>query len=162
MQGGLWGIEKAPYTYSNHGETIREWWVGLILGCIKGSCKCGTVEKWKGCPISYILHQHESCYTIIEKLALALVVAVRKLQPYFLAYTIKVLTDIQESTKETWHFGRMVEWAIEQSEFDIKYIPRQGNQRESNCRLRSRIVYVICWWINKFPWEWSKTGINHT
>lgn len=162
MQGGLWGIEKAPHTYSNLGETIREWWVGVIHGCVKGNCKCGTIEKWNGCPISYILHQPESCYTDIEKLALALVVSVRKLQPYVLAYTIKVLTDIQESTKETWHFGRMVWWAIELSEFDIKYIPRQGNQRASNCRLRSRIVYVICWWISKFPWEWSKTSINHT
>ncbi|XP_077242710.1 uncharacterized protein LOC143883249 [Tasmannia lanceolata] len=52
--------------------------------------------------------------------------AARKLRPYFQAHTIKVLTD--QPLRQVLHkpdtSGRLVKWAVELSEFDIRYMPR--------------------------------------
>ena len=59
----------------------------------------------------------------MEKLAFALVMAARKLKPYFQTHTIIVLTDqplkrVMSSLEAT---GRMALWAIELSKFDVQY-----------------------------------------
>ena len=60
------------------------------------------------------------------KLILALVTTARKLRPYFQAHTIEVLTEYP--MKQVLHkpevSGRLMKWAIELSEFDIKYKPK--------------------------------------
>ena len=62
----------------------------------------------------------------MEKLIFALVTAARKLHPYFKAHTIEVLTEY--SMKQVLHkpetSGRLMKWAIELSEFDIRYRPK--------------------------------------
>ena len=63
----------------------------------------------------------EERYPRIEKLAFALVMAARKLKPYFQAHTILVLTDqpLKRAMSSLEAAGRMALWAIELSEFDI-------------------------------------------
>ena len=72
------------------------------------------------------LRGEEERYPRIEKLILALVTAARKLRPYFQAHTIKVLTEYP--MKQVLHkpktLGRLMKWAIELSEFDIRYNPK--------------------------------------
>ena len=62
----------------------------------------------------------------MEKLILALVTAARKLRPYFQAHTIEV--PIEYLMKQVLHkpktSGRLMKWAIELSEFDIRYKPK--------------------------------------
>ena len=62
----------------------------------------------------------------MEKLILALVTAARKLHPYFQAHTIEVPTEYP--VKQVLHkpevSGRLMKWAIELSEFDIRYKPK--------------------------------------
>ena len=62
----------------------------------------------------------------MEKLILALVTATRKLRPYFQAHTIEVPTEYP--MKQVLHkpetSGRLMKWAIELSEFDIRYKPK--------------------------------------
>ena len=62
----------------------------------------------------------------MEKLILALVTAARKLRPYFQAHTIEV--PIEYPMKKVLHkpetSGRLMKWAIELSEFDIRYRPK--------------------------------------
>ena len=62
----------------------------------------------------------------MEKLILALVTTSRKLRPYFQAHTIEVPT--QYPMKKILHkpetLGRLIKWAIELSEFDIRDKPR--------------------------------------
>ena len=62
----------------------------------------------------------------MEKLILALVTAARKLRPYFQAHTIEVLTEYP--MKQVLHkpetSGRLMKWAIELSESDIRYKPK--------------------------------------
>ena len=62
----------------------------------------------------------------MEKLILAWVTTSRKLRPYFQAHTIEV--PIEYPMKQILHkpetSGRLMKWAIELSEFDIRYKPR--------------------------------------
>ena len=62
----------------------------------------------------------------METLILALVTTARKLRPYFQAHTIEVPTEYP--MKEVLHkpetLGRLMKWAIELSEFDIRYKPK--------------------------------------
>ena len=62
----------------------------------------------------------------MEKLILALVTTARRLQPYFQAHTIEVLTEhpMREILHKPETSGRLIKWAIEFSEFDIRYKPR--------------------------------------
>ena len=72
---------------------------------------------------SRALRGAEERYPRMEKLILALVTAARKLRPYFQAHTIEVPTEYP--MKQVLHkpetSGRLMKWAIELSEFDIKY-----------------------------------------
>ena len=65
-------------------------------------------------------------YLKMEKLILALVTAARKLCPYFQAHTIEIST--KYPMKQVLHkpetSGRLMKWAIELSEFDIRYKPK--------------------------------------
>ena len=75
---------------------------------------------------SRALRGAEERYPRMEKLILALVTAARKLRPYFQAYTIEVPTEFP--MKQVLHkqetSGRQMKWAIELSEFDIRYKPK--------------------------------------
>ena len=68
----------------------------------------------------------EERYPRIEKLALALMTAARKLKPYFQAHVIIVLTDqpLKKAMSSPEAAGRMALWAIELNEFDVRYHPR--------------------------------------
>ena len=56
-------------------------------------------------------------------MAFTLIVAARKLKPYFQAYTIIVLTDkpLRKAMSNPEAAGRMALWVVELSEFDIQY-----------------------------------------
>ena len=75
---------------------------------------------------SRALRGAEERYPRMEKLILALVTIARKLCPYFQAHTIEVPTEYP--MKQVLHkletFGRLMKWAIEPSEFDIRYKPK--------------------------------------
>ena len=62
-------------------------------------------------------------YPPMEKLAFALVAAAGKLKSYFQAHTVNVLTDkpLRRAMSNPEAAGRLALWAIELSEFDIKY-----------------------------------------
>ena len=62
----------------------------------------------------------------MEKLILALVTTSRKLQPYFQAHTVEVPIEypMMQILHKTETLGRIIKWAIELSEFDIRYKPR--------------------------------------
>ncbi|XP_058189300.1 uncharacterized protein LOC131306887 [Rhododendron vialii] len=65
-------------------------------------------------------------YPRAEKIAFAMVIAARRLWPYFQAHFIKVLTD--QPLRRILHCpetsGRLIQWSIELGEFDIEYKPR--------------------------------------
>ena len=65
---------------------------------------------------------------MMKKLAFALITASRKLRHYFQAHVIVVMTDhpLKKSMNKLEVAGRLVQWAIELSEFDVKYKPRNA------------------------------------
>lgn len=75
---------------------------------------------------SHSLLDAETRYSPPEKLILALVMAKRKLRQYFEGHEITVYTDqpIRAILAKPDCSGRMTKWAIEISEFDIRYKPR--------------------------------------
>ena len=76
--------------------------------------------------VSKVLQGPEVRYQALEKAALAVVFSARRLRHYFQSFTVLVMTDlpIQKVLKKPDVAGRMVKWAVELSEFDIKYEPR--------------------------------------
>ena len=62
----------------------------------------------------------------MEKLILALVTTSKKLRPYFQAHTVEVPTEypMKQILHKPETSGRLMKWAIELSEFDIRYKPR--------------------------------------
>ena len=75
---------------------------------------------------SRALRRAEERYPRMEKLILVLVTVARKLCPYFQAHTIELPTEYP--MKQVLHkpevSGRLMKWAIELSEFDIRYKPK--------------------------------------
>ena len=80
-------------------------------------------------PVYYISQAFQGTrarYPRVEKLAFALIIASRKLRPYFQAHIVLVMTDqpLQKAMGRPNAAGRMVQWAVEFSQFDIDYRPR--------------------------------------
>ncbi|KAK1365091.1 hypothetical protein POM88_040652 [Heracleum sosnowskyi] len=60
--------------------------------------------------VSKILHRAEINYSLIEKFALALIMALRKLCPYFQAHKIEVLTD--QPLRNILHSPKLIRWLM--------------------------------------------------
>jgi dsDNA-binding SOS-regulon protein len=86
-------------------------------------------EERRQLPVYYTsraLRGAEERYPPMEKLAFALVTVARKLRPYFQAHTIVLLTNhpLRKAMNKPDAAGRLIQWSIELSEFDIDYRPR--------------------------------------
>ena len=70
----------------------------------------------------------EGRYPLIEKLAFALITAFRKLRHYFQAHVINVMTNhpLKKAVNKLEAAGCLIQWAVELSEFDIRYQPRHA------------------------------------
>ena len=87
----------------------------------------GRVQK----PVYYTnraLKGAKARYPQIEKLAFALITASRKLRHYFQAYIINVMTNhpLKKAMNKLEAAGQLIQWVVELSEFDIKYLPRHA------------------------------------
>ena len=87
----------------------------------------GKVQK----PVYYTsqaLKGVEGRYPLMEKLAFTLITASRKLRHYFQAHVIIVMTDhpLKKAMNKLEAAGQLIQWAIELSEFDIRYQPRNA------------------------------------
>ena len=108
------------------GETL---YIYLAVSETTVSAVLVREENGKQQPVYYIsktLLNAETRYNQLEKLALALVTAGRKLRPYFQCHPIVVLT--QYPLRAILHkpelSGRLTKWAVELSEYDITFQPR--------------------------------------
>ncbi|GJW73825.1 reverse transcriptase domain-containing protein [Tanacetum coccineum] len=88
-----------------------------------------TEKNERQMPIHYVsrsLQGVEINYAPIEKLALALVHAARRLRRYFQDHPIKVITDspIGQVLNNLGASGRLAKWAVELGAYGITYVPR--------------------------------------
>jgi hypothetical protein len=74
------------------------------------------------------LHGAKERYPQIKKLAFALIIALRKLRPYFQAHTIRVLTEypLRKVMQKLDLSGRLENWAIELGQFDLEFVLRNA------------------------------------
>ena len=87
----------------------------------------GRVQK----PVYYTnraLRGAKGQYPQIEKLAFALITTSRKLRHYFQAHVINIMIDhpLKKAMNKLEAAGRLIQWAVELSEFDIKYQSRHA------------------------------------
>ena len=80
-------------------------------------------------PVYYVskrLLDAETRYSSMEKLVYALVLAARKLRPYFQAHKIEVRTSypMRHILHKPEASGRMLKWAIELGQYDLEYVSR--------------------------------------
>ena len=111
---------------SKGGENL---YLYLAVSTIAVSTALIREEAKKQLPVYYVNQAFQgakSSYPRIKKIAFALIVASHKLKQYFQANPILVMTDqpIKKSMNKLEAAGRMVQWAIELSQFDIEYLPR--------------------------------------
>ncbi|XP_025625553.1 uncharacterized protein [Arachis hypogaea] len=78
--------------------------------------------------VSRALQGAEPRYSKLEKLALALLTSSRRLRQYFQSHQIVVRTDqgIRQVLQKPDLVGRMMTWAIELSQYDLRYEPRHA------------------------------------
>ncbi|KAL5555727.1 hypothetical protein UlMin_037963 [Ulmus minor] len=103
----------------------------LYLAVSKGAVSSALIREEEGVqwPIYYTsksLLDAETRYPEVEKLALALMIAARKLRPYFQAHTIIVPTKfpLKQILQKPDTSGCLAKWSIELGEFDILFKPR--------------------------------------
>ncbi|GAU49854.1 hypothetical protein TSUD_129960 [Trifolium subterraneum] len=78
--------------------------------------------------VSRALQGPELRYLQIEKIALAVIMAARKLRYYFLAHSIVIRTDqpVKQLLARPDMVGRMLKWSLELAEFDINFESRKA------------------------------------
>ncbi|XP_074374144.1 uncharacterized protein LOC141714528 [Apium graveolens] len=83
-------------------------------------------HQWPVYYVSKRLLDAETRYTNMEKLVYALILAARKLRPYFQAHRIEVRTAylLRHILYKPESSGRMLKWAVELGQFDLEYCPR--------------------------------------
>ncbi|GAA0160985.1 hypothetical protein LIER_17411 [Lithospermum erythrorhizon] len=76
--------------------------------------------------VSLVMRGAETKYPLMEKFVFSLIVAARKLKTYFEAYPVELITDqpLRKILENPSRSGRIVKWAIELSEFDLRYTAR--------------------------------------
>ena len=113
--------QPPPWRKIVYVEAVSEWAISAVL------FRCPSHKEQK--PIYYVsraLADAETRYSKIEQTTLALRSAAQKLCPYFQAHSVVILTD--QPLRNILHkpdlSGRMLQWAIELSEYGIEYQPR--------------------------------------
>ncbi|XP_063942623.1 uncharacterized protein LOC108203423 [Daucus carota subsp. sativus] len=108
------------------GETLI-----LYLAVSRHSISVVLVKEEKDVqfPVYYVskrLQDAETRYTSMEKLVYSLVLAARKLRPYFQAHKIEVRTSypLRQIMHKPEATGRLMKWAVELGQFDLEYKPR--------------------------------------
>ena len=86
-------------------------------------------------PIYYVsrsLVYAETRYPVMEKLALAVVTAARKLRPYFQSHSIIVMTSqpLRIILHNPCQYGRLAKWTIELREYDIECKPQTSSKSQ--------------------------------
>ncbi|XP_064971643.1 uncharacterized protein LOC135616384 [Musa acuminata AAA Group] len=106
--------------------------------------------------VSHILSGPEGRYPPIEKLALALVLSTRKLRPYFQAHPVEVITDqpLRQVLSKFDVTGRLLKWAVELGEHDIRYVPRTAIKAQAVADFIAELTRVADGDLEQPPEAW--------
>jgi len=101
----------------------------LYISASKDGISVALVQQEDQKPFYFVgraLQDAETRYQLIEKTALAVVYAARRLRPYFQSHPITVKTDypVRKILLKLELTGRMISWSVELSKFGLKFEPR--------------------------------------
>ncbi|GAV56649.1 hypothetical protein CFOL_v3_00191 [Cephalotus follicularis] len=126
MQGHPYSNTPPLISKPKDGESLY-----LYLAAAPGAVSAVLVreEEQVQRPVYYVskaLNDAEGRYPEVEKFAYALIIAARKLRPYFQAHAIKVLTDqpLKQVLSKPDTSGRLIKWSVELGEYDVKFEAR--------------------------------------
>ena len=119
----------------------------------------GKVQK----PVYYTsraLRGVEGRYPLMEKLAFALITTSRKLRHYFQAHVITIMIDhsLKKVMNKLEVAGQLIQWAVELSEFDIRYQSRNAIKAQALVDFIAEFTPVHCD-LNEI--EGNKTWVVH-
>ncbi|CAA0819813.1 Unknown protein, partial [Striga hermonthica] len=158
-QKALDSIKKALVSPPTFQKPKPEEMLFLYLG-VSDSAISAVLIREEGLlqsPIYYVskaLHDAELRYPPMEKLAFALVIAARKLRPYFQEHSVTVRTSypLRQILHRPDTSGRMVKWAIELGQFDIHYQPRTAIMAQALSDFIAEFTPAITVHYNNQPW----------
>lgn len=101
----------------------------VVFDCAVKAVLFRYVDDKEQRPVYYVIKamvDAETQYSKMEQIALALKSAAQKLYPYFQAHQVTILTNhpLRNILHKLDLSGRLVWWAIDLSEYGIKYQPR--------------------------------------
>ncbi|XP_074351895.1 uncharacterized protein LOC141691046 [Apium graveolens] len=119
---------SSPPILSNpkEGETLVLY---LVVSDFAVSAVLVREEDGIQLPVYYVrkrLDDAETRYMSLEKLAYALILAFRKLRPYFQAHRVEVRTSypLRQVMHKPESSGRILKWTVELGQFEVDYKPR--------------------------------------
>ncbi|MCI15838.1 maturase K, partial [Trifolium medium] len=121
-------LSEPPVLSRPDEEEVLYLYLAVASEAVSATLIRETTEGQKPiCFTSKALQGPENRYQLIEKVALALVNAARRLRHYFLGHTIVVRTDqpIKSLLDRPDMAGKMLKWSLKLSEFDIHYESRK-------------------------------------
>ncbi|GAU47643.1 hypothetical protein TSUD_238620 [Trifolium subterraneum] len=118
-------LSNGPKSVKEHYNTLNEHSSEAISAVLIRETEQGQKPVYF---VSRALQGPELRYLQIEKIALAVIMAARKLRYYFLAHSIVIRTDqpIKQLLARPDMVGRMLKWSLELAEFDISFESRKA------------------------------------
>ena len=131
MRRGVLDAEKIPELPSRPGKSLRGRIPYPLFGRFRFLNQRRPSQRARWNTAASLLLQLSSegsggKYPNMEELILASVTTAKRLRPYFQAHTIEVSTEhpMRQILHKLETLGTLIKWAIELSEFDIRYNPR--------------------------------------